>query len=489
METKNIKNRNIATLEIYNDLRYIPAVMSFLDVVVSNHRNHDVSNYSRFRFAATEVLRARIEKAYPNSRGKLWVDLSLKDGSFEFAIRDKGVPQWANLSYDMDKLSVSGEDRRNFMLDVCTDHVGMEKLGKEGQRVFIRQMIMNPLEFTPPEPYQEIEPLDKNITIKAVETEADAIEAIRCIYSEYGYSYAYEQLYYVDNFMKMVRDGTLMSFLAVNEHGQTAGHFALVFSDLYKNMPELSTVVTRREFRGLGLFGKFVDHAMNIAKEKGLYAIMGQPVAFHPFSQKAFIRGGYTATSLLLSYINSDVESEYNKDKNRLDLFACVKMVAEDAKCTLYPPAEIRDFVGKIYDRLGCECTLLEGDGAKSDTRMRIEDSAMLKMKRIILLDSGEDVDTLLSNAVKDSIRKKHEMIELFISQRSPSAAAGYESAKKNRFVLSGLMPAGEDDDFIVMQLMIKDKRRYDHLVTVGEFEELTNDIISLTKDHKEENI
>ncbi len=482
MDTINTQNASIATIEIYNNKLYIPAVMGFVDSIVSNHRNYDISNYNRFRFAATEVLKARIEKAYPDSRGKLFVDLSIVNGFFELSIRDKGVPQWADLSYDVEKVAVSREDMRRFMLDMCVDNAGMEKLGKEGQRVFVRQRIRNPLQFTPPKPYGETEPLDKNIRIKAVETEEDAIEAIRCIYSEYGYSYAYEKLYYVDSFMEMIKNGELMSFLAVNDHGQTAGHFALAFSDLYKNMPELSTVVTRREFRGLGLFAKFIEHSMNIAKERGLYAIMGQPVAFHPYSQKAFIRGGYTATSLLLSYINSDIESEYNKNNERLDLLACVKMVDPEASCTLYPPRELRDFVGKIYARLGCKATILDGESTDCQTRMKVEENTALKMKRIIIFEAGEDTGMLLGNTVKDSIRKNHEMIELFISQRSPSAGAGYEMAKAQGFILSGLMPAGSDEDFIVMQLTLKVDRHYDHLVTEGEFKELTDDIIRLTK-------
>lgn len=486
METTHKKDTSIATIEIYNNKLYIPAVMGFVDSIISNHRNYDVSNYNRFRFAATEILKTRIEKAYPGAKGKLYVDLSIKDGYFELSIRDKGVPQWADLSYDKEKIAVSREDMRRFMLDMCVDNAGMEKLGKEGQRVFVRQKIRNPLQFTPPAPYEEAEPLDKNITIKEVATEADAIEAIRCIYSEYGYSYAYEKLYYVDSFMEMIKNGDIMSFLAVNDHGQTAGHFALAFSDLYKNMPELSTVVTRREFRGLGLFAKFIDHAMNIAKERGLYAIMGQPVAFHPFSQKAFIRGGYTATSLLLSYINSDVESEYNKDNQRLDLLACVKMVNPDASCTLYPPCEIGGFVEKIYGRLDCKCTILKGEAYDCDTHVKIEDSATTQMKRVVLFESGADAGKILSDAVKNSIRKKQEMIELFISQRSPTAAVGYEAAKENGFILSGLMPAGEDDDFIVMQLLLKSERRYDHLVTEGDYTALVEDIIKLTEKQEE---
>ena len=131
--------------------------------------------------------------------------------------------------------------------------------------------------------------------------------------------------------MTLIKNKEIMSFLAVNDHGQTAGHFLLAFSDLYKNMPEVSTVVVKKEFRGLGLFAKFMDYCDEIGKEHGFRALMGQPVTFHPMSQKAFLRAGYTATSLLMSYINPEIESEYNKDGERLGLSVSVKMLDEDA--------------------------------------------------------------------------------------------------------------------------------------------------------------
>ena len=147
MEKINTQNTDIATIEIYNRRFYIPAVLGFVDSVVAGHRNHDISNYNRFRCALTEILRTRMENAYPNSVGKMYVDISIVDGFFEVSIRDMGIPQWVDLSYDKENITTSREDMRRFMLDACVDSAGMEKLGKEGQRVYIRQKIRNPLDF------------------------------------------------------------------------------------------------------------------------------------------------------------------------------------------------------------------------------------------------------------------------------------------------------------------------------------------------------
>ena len=264
-----------------------------------------------------------------------------------------GVPGWHDFSYDENEVTDNAKNLNNYIADTWTDEVGIEKLGKNGQRVFIRQRIKNPIDFKAPQPYVETQVLDTNITIKQVATEEDAIEAIRCIYSEYGYSYAYEKLYYIDSFMNMIKNKELMSFLAVNDHGQTAGHIALAFYDLYKNMPEISTAVTRKEFRGIGLFSKLISHSIKIAKECNCRAVMGQPVAFHPMSQKAFLKENFTATSTLLSYLNPQLESEYNKDNQRLDLFASVKILDKKAHSDIYPPKELKAFIEKIYGKLG----------------------------------------------------------------------------------------------------------------------------------------
>lgn len=479
--------QELASLKIYNQKAYIPAVLSFIDSIVSSHKEYDVSRCNNQRYVVTEMLKRRINRAYPGERGEIYVELFIRDGFFEISIRDKGVPEWFDFNTrGMPEKMDQGEFYK-YILRSFVDQVGVEKLGKDGQRMYVRQKIVNPLQFKAPDPYKEQEVLDKNITIRPVKTEKDVIEAIRCIYSEYGYSYSYEKLYYVDSFLRTIESGAIMSFLAVNEHGQTAGHFALSFSELFEGMPEISTVVIRKEFRGLGLFSAFIDHSIAIAKENGFRALMGQPVGFHPMSQKAFLRGGFTATSLLLSYVGADIESEYNPNKERLDLFSSVKILDPSAREEIYPPKELADFVKKIYTRAGCGYRLGTERATAENTQIRLEENCSQQMKRVILREAGMDCETILNEVVRDAIRKKDEMIELFLSLRTPSCEHGYEAAKKCGFVLSGLIPGARNDDYLILQILLQKERNYDQLVTVGEFEELTKEIARLTSKEKAE--
>lgn len=468
--------QKVVSLEIWNDKSYINPVLSFMDTLASQ-AGADIIRYNRLRFALCGILRTRIENSYPGGRGILYVEFFRSRTEFEISIRDKGVPGWQDFSYDLDRVTSDEIALRNYMLDQCVDGIGIEKLGKEGQRIYVRQRIMKEVEFKKPEPYKQMEVLDKNISIRPVETEQDAIEAIRCIYSEYGYSYSYENLYYVDSFLRAIQEKQFISFLAVNDHGQTAGHFALSFSELFKDMPEISSVVIRKEFRGLKLFSKFVEHCIQVGKERHFRALMGQPVAYHTASQKVVMSAGFTATSLLMSYIASDLESEYNKGE-RLDLCASVLIMDEDARSTVYPPQELIPFIRKMYDRLGWEYEIREEYIPAKHTQIKIEDNSILRMTRIILEESGEDLTQLLKDTVRDVIHKKNEMIELMISLSSPSCVYGYRAARECKFAVSGVIPGGGNGDYLMMQLLPGEKFDYDRLVLFGEFEELRDDII-----------
>ncbi len=474
--------RKIASMEIQNQPLFINAVLNFLDAVASHHTKIEFVRYNRLRYVVGEILANRIKNAYPGASGTIEVEVLLGEACCEVAVKDKGIPAWTDFSHNenADIREVTG--LRNYLLDLWTDEVGIEQLGKNGQRVFVRMSILHPFTFKTPEPYADTKVLDTNISIKPVETEADAIEAIRCIYSEYGYSYSYERLYYVEQFMNMLKSGELMSFLAVNEHGQTAGHFALSFSDTFQNMPEITSVVTRKEFRGLGLFAKFMDYCLALGKQHGFRALMGQPVAFHLMSQKAFLRSGFTATSLLLSYIASDVESEYNPNNRRLDLFASVKILDPSAKTTVYPPKSLCPFVDNVFKKLGWRYEILLDAALHKHTEIRIENNNFLKSSKVLIHSASDDLKPILEDTIKDRIRRKYEMIEMLISLNDPSCTYAYETATECGFVLSGLIPGSERGDYLVMQMLIGTDCYYDQLVTVGDFEELTHDIIALNK-------
>ena len=71
-------------------------------------------------------------------------------------------------------------------------------------------------------------------------------------------------------------------------------------------------------------------------------------------------------------------------------------------------------------------------------------------------------------------------MTELLILLNSPGCEHAYIAAKNCGFTVSGILPGGENGDYLIMQMLPADDMNYDKLVTVGEFEELKEDIRKL---------
>ena len=153
--------KKIAGIEIWNRPVYIKAVLGFIDSVSEAHKEIDYARYSKMRFVIGEALMRRIKNAYPGENGKIEVELYASETCFEVSIKDKGVPAWSDL---FNKEAVDTDERKfkDFILNSWMDEVGMEKLGNDGQRIYMRLHFKNPLTFKEPEPYQEIEVLDKN---------------------------------------------------------------------------------------------------------------------------------------------------------------------------------------------------------------------------------------------------------------------------------------------------------------------------------------
>lgn len=399
---------------------------------------------------------------------------------FEFSVKDQGEPGW-NAIFSKEKEESEEAAAR-------AEQVGMERLGREGQRVYTRMKVLQEMHFRKPEPYTEMEVLDREITLKEVKTEEEVIEAIRCIYSEYGYSYAYERLYYADSFLQLVKDRELVAFLAVNAHGQTAGYFALAFSQMYKDMPEISTVVVRRPFRGMGLFSLFMKKSEEIAKKLGCRALMGQPVAYHTMSQKAFLRDGFTPTSMLLNYIESDLQSEYNRDGRRLPLCVAVKILDFGADGEIFPPHELQELLSGIYGRLGF-AVKIHPEAEESSvcmpqkTEATSESSSRMCMTRIVLRKAGEDLPQMLKQMVRKAIHEKDEMIELAIFLNDRSCPYGCHAAVKCGFSLSGVIPGGADGDYLIFQMTPGDVMDCESLVLEKKFANLRDEITAVRWD------
>jgi GNAT superfamily N-acetyltransferase len=132
-------------------------------------------------------------------------------------------------------------------------------------------------------------------------TPLDAEAIAQLLYENYHLSYVHEDFYRPRYLMAVLEMRRLLSTVAVHE-GRVVGHHAL--------MPlaggacgETGAAVVHSAYRGLGIFGRMVDHTLEVAREHGLASVFGDAVTIHPFSQRAELSHGYREAALQLAMV------------------------------------------------------------------------------------------------------------------------------------------------------------------------------------------
>ncbi len=79
------------------------------------------------------------------------------------------------------------------------------------------------------------------------------------------------------------------------------------------NIAEIGVVVVDPAYKGLGIMNKMFDTLIQTAQEAGLYAIFGEAIIYHIFSQKSNLTHGFSESALLLGKAPQDLTIENNQ--------------------------------------------------------------------------------------------------------------------------------------------------------------------------------
>ena len=465
----------IATLSIIDDKTLLPGVTGFIDNVAAR-LDFPQNKLLKFKIAYETMISSRIENAY-SDRGIIDIDITLESNMLEVSVKDKGAPYRHNYGeYNPENVDKSASGLENYLIAAMCDYAGSEKLGKDGQREFVRLYLPSPLDLKEKKAQrlEERAPEGTQVSINEISGEdAEVLSAITCIYDEYRYTYGYERLYYPESFKELIKSNKLRSFLAKGDNNEIAGHYCLAVSDDYPGAPEWATVVVRRPFRGRGIFDRMCVHSTEMAKQSGARAILTQPTAYHTATQRVAEKHGYTATGFLFQYVNSDIESEYNKEGRRLDLSIAVKFLTDMPKGKAYIPRGHSGIIKKIYGRLGADYEFPQGCDPEQETILKYEFNSLMKIGRVVVTRAGKSFKNELSHATGDLSRNKAEMVEMLINMSDPAAPFAYETAKSCGYFFTGIMPGGKSGDYLIMQNLFWSVVDAASVATIGEYTEL----------------
>jgi hypothetical protein len=166
------------------------------------------------------------------------------------------------------------------------------------------------------------------------------------------------------------------------------------------------------------------------------------------------------------------MESEYNTDGRRLDLAIAVKFLTQSPKGAAYIPHEHSGFIKEIYKKLGAGYEFPEGQRPEQETILRQEINSLMKNGRVIVTRAGKFFERELSQATGNLRRNKAEMVEMLINMSDPAAPFAYKAAQNCGYFFTGIMPGGENGDYLVMQNLFWGVVGAASIATTGEYTE-----------------
>lgn len=465
----------LVNLSFINHERYLPATLDLIGKTAKalGLPHEKVNNLV---LVAEELILRRLKNAF-EKRGYLTMELACNEKEFEFSLQDKGTPYWSvaakigELVYNP-KLSDKSYDQIRQMVDF----IGTEFLGLAGQKTIIRMNI--PRVEIRERTFSENKPKDLNFHIIEVTSEQEILQAELCIWDEYGYSYSFEKFYQPPLLKETIESGEIRSYLVLNEHGEVAGHYALMFSRNHPGLPELASVVVRHNFRRYGVFSMMMAHGVEQAQKLGYPALLTKPVLYHTATQHVATKLGFVPTAVAFDHLFDKVESEYNHGK-RLSV-ACSVLLFQEKAATLYAPVELQPLIEQIYQKLGKDYQfVLEESKSLNETSCVRSDSDCLTQSGGITVEViGKDFAAIIKEIDRDFTARKIEVVEALLPLEKTGCQEGYRLLKELGYFFTGVIPGGVTGDLLMMQKVITALPSCEGIVTEAPYTELVTAIL-----------
>ncbi len=270
-------------------------------------------SYNNLIEATHELFTNAITHAYGNREGVVEVGIHPFAYGIRIDVHDWGLPM-AQDKYAAVPLDLR-EDKGFNRIYKLVDRFEYVNLGKNGKKFSLIKYLSNDIGSALPtlSPTDQAERMPPDTPILVRNFEPGDEEAIaRLIYQNYGYSYVKEAFYYPRK-IREYQGEKLFSVVAVDAlRDEIVGHFALIMMP-DSNIAEIGVVVVNPLYKGMGIMNKMFDALMQRARELKLYALFGEAIMYHIFSQKSNATHDFSESALLLGRAPEEVTIENNE--------------------------------------------------------------------------------------------------------------------------------------------------------------------------------
>jgi hypothetical protein len=240
-----------------------------------------------------------------------------------------------------------------------------------------------------------------------------------------------------------------LSVVATDETGRIVAHDCLKI--MPGNVGKVGMAMVLPDCRGHRLMLRTRTYLVELAWQRGLRALFGQPVTSHVHSQRVYEELGFTTVGIWPSYLPGDIAPrgvESAHDAPRQDLLSCFVMLERLPPRRLYAPTSVQAILSELYQDLGVTATFLD------DANPTPQD-ARRSPSRAWLVDDGPELGVAHVRLMPWAACSQHELEELLASLTAraavyleipledPRAPAMYEFGIERGFFFCGLTPCG----------------------------------------------
>ncbi len=429
----------------------------------------------KLRTVVEGLLGFALDNAYPDGEpGEIDVTLDAGDGLVQVTVHDWGHPLMSRggaFGPLPERLATVTGDARS---------VQLLNLGRDGKRLTAEVPVSSSTGAQVAHQHTEGAPRAAQsgaTTPDVIEVRAgtplDAEAIAELLYENYHLSYVHEDFYRPRYLMAVLEMRQLVSTVAVHE-GRVIGHHGL--------MPlaggacgETGAAVVHSAYRGLGIFGRMVDHTLGTARERGLSSVFGDAVTIHPYSQRAELSHGYHETALQLAMVPGRTTMRGVGDggpgRRTATLRSYLPFDSQPRQAAL--PAAYSELLEDIYANVGLVIEPPSETAPKDGDAVTTESDAARALGFLRLRRWDEQAPTALRRAVRELLSQHVDVMYADVDLATVDVDEAAAELNQLGFFAAGLILHGPDGhDHLRLQLLDSEEVELEAIVCDSPFAE-----------------
>jgi GNAT superfamily N-acetyltransferase/anti-sigma regulatory factor (Ser/Thr protein kinase) len=418
------------------------------------------------------LLSFALENAYPDEElGEIEVTLEAGEGFVQVTVHDWGHPlmsRGGSFGPLPEELAAVTGDARG---------VQLLNLGRDGKRLTAEVPVRGSAAGPAAHHHSETAPRAAEAgatTPDLIEvrpgTPFDAEAIAELLYENYHLSYVHEDFYRPRYLMAVLEMSQLVSTVAVHE-GRVVGHHAL--------MPleggacgETGAAVVHSAYRGLGIFGRMVDHTLEVARERGLSSVFGDAVTIHPFSQRAELSHGYHETALQLAMVPAQTTMRGVGGEGRRRTATLRSYLPFDAQTRPAAlPAAYRQLLEDIYANVGLTVAAPTEAAPHDGDVVTTESDAQRALGFLRLRRWNDEAPTTLRRSVRQLLSQHVDVVYADVDLMAVDVDEATAELNQLGFFAAGLILHGPDGhDHLRLQLLDSEEVELEKIVCDSPF-------------------